>query len=269
LDLTCPADLCDRRQAYESIVASNTRRAPPPPASVPAAEAATGHSSCSQSTPTPYASADSALTAAPSHLDDETYKDFERAYPGLPSRPKAAARLEAILARVRGVFRPVVTSGRRPTTSNGSGEAASRVMSGCQSGASGRPPSASSGAQPSTTAAVRPPRPPLPSKLKPPPGTPPQGAATPATVVKSNGSPGQVVAKRSRSAPENPRKSRDLPALSGGGCGPPSASPRIRGGRQQATTAKETVARPRLRQQQLIRQSLPLANVQLTLLKGI
>mmetsp|Transcript_110554 Transcript_110554/g.174168 ORF Transcript_110554/g.174168 Transcript_110554/m.174168 type:complete len:773 (+) Transcript_110554:172-2490(+) len=52
-------------------------------------------------------------------LELAEYKDFERCYPPPASAPKLAAQCEAILARVRDVFRPVVS--RRPRAASQDG----------------------------------------------------------------------------------------------------------------------------------------------------
>jgi tubulin polyglutamylase TTLL6/13 len=125
MDLTCGTLSAKDKKSYEQLVRDRRE----------AAGAATATTS---------AAASAKQTPAESMMDLVEYKDFERAYPVPASAPKLAVQCEAILTKVREIFRPVQNA-RRPRATPDDSE--------------GQPP-----------ASQRPP--PLPSTAYPRPGAP-------------------------------------------------------------------------------------------------
>merc|ERR1719454_843049 len=100
MDLTCSSVSTKDKRVYDQLV--RDRR-----------EAATTPSTAAASDQQP---AQQLPARAKSQLDQTEYKDFERAYPPPASAPKLAAQCEAILSRVREIFRPVHLVPRRTRT---------------------------------------------------------------------------------------------------------------------------------------------------------
>jgi len=110
MDLTCGSISAKDKRAYDQLVRDRREAA--------ASAAATPASASAAATPATSSAATLEQTSGPAQslLELPEYKDFERAYPPPASAPKLAAQCEAILARVREIYRPVQAA-RRPRLS--------------------------------------------------------------------------------------------------------------------------------------------------------
>jgi len=150
MDLTCSSISFKDKKSYEQLVRDRRE-------ATAAAAATSGAVTEPQLVPASY--------QVESLLELPEYKDFERAYPAPASAPKLAASCDAILARVREIFRPVQAV-RRPRASQDGSES-------CQTGA----PSATAATTGAPSAKQRPP--PLPPRAAPSVANPPSSNSAP------------------------------------------------------------------------------------------
>lgn len=106
MDITCNSLSAKDKRSYDQLV-KDRREATSAAASSPTAlaAAATEHSANT-------AAAEEQKKGMESLMELAEYKDFERAYPPPDSGPKLVAQCEAILEKVREIFRPVGTRSR-------------------------------------------------------------------------------------------------------------------------------------------------------------
>lgn len=207
--------------------------------------------------------------AGGSPLDNETYGDFERAYPPC-NAPKAAARYEAILSYTTEVFKPVLPTnlpgGRAPRAPSTDQRSAAAVQP------SGADPTARTAplarVRSRTPLGGRPPAPSSDPTLPPRPPGPRHNSTAPQPPTRvASASPRQplqqqpMLAQRSRSAPERPsRQCCDLPAIPAPAARGGSGTPRLP---QQAS--RRAMSRDDVLRAQPLRLALPVCSVHLSL----
>mmetsp|Transcript_16997 Transcript_16997/g.31838 ORF Transcript_16997/g.31838 Transcript_16997/m.31838 type:complete len:840 (-) Transcript_16997:141-2660(-) len=248
LDLTCGTTSGKDKRLYEQLVRERREaggQAATRESLAKEAAAASGHAEAAAIASSPISEAKPSTLP----LDLPFYKDFERAYPPPDGSTKLAAQCEAILARVREVFRPVQTR-RRPTRADDDSEQPQAPQ---RPPLPPRPPGAVSGPPPGNSGGS------LRSRSSAAPSSP-RSAADSDKSERRRTSPSK---KRSRSAPGPPRCA--LPSISR------FSSPRLLRGQSSSPALGEggaentAPARPERRSSSRQRVFLPLKSAQILL----